>query len=1064
MNAYQKALSLLNSDQLTAVETIEGPVMVLAGPGSGKTQVLGTRIGYILENTDTPPQNILCLTFTDAGVVAMRERLINFIGKEAFKVNIHTFHSFCNLVIQENPAEFSQKFEVSVASDLQKIEILREMIDKIPMDDVNKRLTGNIYYEIPMYQNLFSEMKRENLSPSDIENQCNDFLSRLETFDDMIYKKKGPGYEKGDRKEKEFIKYKSYTEKLISAAHKIEDYNKLLSKAGLYDYDDMINWVVNAFDKNEDLLLDYQEQFLYLLVDEFQDTNGIQMKLLNQLCSFWEENPNVFVVGDDDQAIYRFQGANVENLNQFYVKYNPKVICLSTNYRSRPAVLYAASELISNNITRLGNTIPGVQKGLTAFKDQEHHDKPKVQVYSNAEQEDTAIIKWIEDLIKTDTKPNKIAVICRHHIDLSNLVSVCQKKHIPVFVKTKINALYIPIVRNLITIMRYLDSYINDPLNASIFLIELIQYPSMGIKSFDVVKLVNYFNEKNRNSANASRIDIREIMSSSQLLATTGISNPNPMLELADKIENWIGMVQTETLQVLFENVLVQSKILEYVLNSPNKINLLESIHVIFNFIKDESSKKPSFSLSEAIGILDKMEDYKIELPFVKVIGNSDGVQMMTAHGTKGLEYEHVWLKGADSKKWESSPAKNKSFFFSNFHAILRNPGLQNLKSATDINKEIKKEDERRLFFVAVTRAEDELVMSYSPKTSDKKETPSQFLTEIFGDIGFETKEVSNEDLAEHLINTMRPSDLNKDDFDKDYLNRILENYKLSSTALNNFLSCPLKFYYSNIMRIPQARSANMGFGSAVHKVLERLWRNRKDKGSWPDEQTLDALIEKYFVESMEEFHSHFNKNERENYLAQGRKILPKFIKQQVQKWSEVPDFKTEYKVTTLLDNKIPLTGNIDRIDIFNDHLHVTDYKTGKYSNAADKLKLPEETKNQQGGDYWRQIVFYKILLDLDNGFTKQMTSGSMDFIEPGVNDALQIKKFVVSPSEIEVVKDQISSTYEKIINHEFHKGCGKKDCHYCDLVKNFNSLELIKEDDAQEEGDFNNEGGENRE
>ncbi|HNA95499.1 MAG TPA: UvrD-helicase domain-containing protein, partial [Saprospiraceae bacterium] len=256
-SAYEAAFAKLNEGQRQAVLATEGPVMVLAGPGTGKTQVLATRIGYILDNTDTNPQNILCLTFTDAGVVAMRERLVKFIGKEAYKVNIHTFHSFCNMVIQANTEYFTQNFQLNVADDLQKKEIVRKMIDLLPVDDVNKRLKNAFYLDENKYMSLFSEMKRENISTEQIEADGQFVMQRVEDFEDMVYLRKSGENNKGDKKLKDIAKIREGVGKLVAASRQLETYNALLAEDGLYDYDDMINWVVNAFERDENLLLDY---------------------------------------------------------------------------------------------------------------------------------------------------------------------------------------------------------------------------------------------------------------------------------------------------------------------------------------------------------------------------------------------------------------------------------------------------------------------------------------------------------------------------------------------------------------------------------------------------------------------------------------------------------------------------------------------------------------------------------------------------------------------------------------------------------------------------------------
>src|SRR6187549_2433744 len=163
----------LNEQQRLAVDTIEGPVMVIAGPGTGKTQILASRIGKILLETQASPQNILCLTYTDAGVVAMRKRLLSFIGANAYKVNICTFHSFCNDVIQENLSYF-EKTSLDPISDLERIELFKELIDSFPANHLLKRYRGDVYYEINNLQSLFSTMKREGWAPAFINQMIDD--------------------------------------------------------------------------------------------------------------------------------------------------------------------------------------------------------------------------------------------------------------------------------------------------------------------------------------------------------------------------------------------------------------------------------------------------------------------------------------------------------------------------------------------------------------------------------------------------------------------------------------------------------------------------------------------------------------------------------------------------------------------------------------------------------------------------------------------------------------------------------------------------------------------------
>src|SRR3954452_15515399 len=199
LEKFKEIYNNLNEQQKIAVDTIEGPVMVIAGPGTGKTQILSARIGKILLNTDALPQNILCLTYTDAGVVAMRKRLLSFIGPDAYKVNLYTFHAFCNDVIQENLSMF-EKTSLDPVSDLEKIELYKQLIDALPKNHPLKRYRGDVYFEINNLQSLFSTMKREGWTPSFIIGKIDEYLKSLPTRDEFIYKRAYKQFKAGDLK------------------------------------------------------------------------------------------------------------------------------------------------------------------------------------------------------------------------------------------------------------------------------------------------------------------------------------------------------------------------------------------------------------------------------------------------------------------------------------------------------------------------------------------------------------------------------------------------------------------------------------------------------------------------------------------------------------------------------------------------------------------------------------------------------------------------------------------------------------------------------------------------
>ncbi|HMU72967.1 MAG TPA: UvrD-helicase domain-containing protein, partial [Ferruginibacter sp.] len=250
---FEEEYSKLNEAQRRAVDTIDGPVMVIAGPGTGKTQILAARIGKILLDTDALPENILCLTYTDAGTIAMRKRLLQFIGADAYKVHIYTFHAFCNDVIQDNLPLF-EKTSLDPISELESIQLFKTLIDAFPKNHPLKRYRGDVYFEINNLRNLFSAMKKEGWQPHYISQKIDEYMADLPNRDEYIAKRAVKEFKKGDVRTDKIEEEKEKMEKLRAAVHEFDHYQELMRKRNRYDFDDMINWVIRAFEENRNLL------------------------------------------------------------------------------------------------------------------------------------------------------------------------------------------------------------------------------------------------------------------------------------------------------------------------------------------------------------------------------------------------------------------------------------------------------------------------------------------------------------------------------------------------------------------------------------------------------------------------------------------------------------------------------------------------------------------------------------------------------------------------------------------------------------------------------------------
>lgn len=1047
----------LNKAQQQAVNTIDGPVLVIAGPGTGKTQILAARIARILEIEDIYASNILCLTYTDAGAIKMRERLFNkFIGSEAYRVNIHTFHSFCNKVIQENPYYFGNRY-LQPVSELEKIDLLYKLLDELPAGNPLRKLTGDVYSSAKSLKSLFETMKKEFLKPEELTAQINKYVENLPYDEKYIYKKgnAAKGIKAGDVKQKDVDAETQKMDRLKAAIAEFDNYNKLMQEGGRYDFDDMINWVIEAFRKHDELLGRYQEQFQYILVDEYQDTNGSQNEILHQLCSYYD-NPNVFAVGDDDQSIYSFQGASMERIEQFVEQYRDSLtpIVLTQNYRSTQYVLDASKVLIEYNKERLVNSdtlkqmytdrkMSGLSKDLTASNPEmaEGGNKIQVKAYLNRVHEEAAILNEIKQYAEAGGNLEEIAIIYRNHRTVENIIKGFQEHKIPYNARLSYNVLEEPIIKQLITILNYLQTEKEHINTGEAMLFELMHYPYFGIHPKDIAILSKTLSE-------SRKMNWRELIGSPEQLFKLGLGTAGKISALDTNLNEWHKKLNSDTIQVLFEHILNFGGVLHYVMNQPEKIHQLECINTFFDHIKEETARNPKLQLGAYLEMLGKMEKNGISLLVYKVFTSEKGVHLVTAHSSKGLEFERVYIINANSDTWEGKRAPIS--------------GLQLPKEIFARKESDNNEEERRLFYVAMTRAKKHLQLSYQlMKVTDKDEESatlqrSLFVSEILEkyDIEVEKAQVEQSVLERYTLQTMKQPSIDGLMLERSYLDEVLKNYKLSVTHLNKYLICPLSFYFENILRVPAARSESMGFGNAIHKALEMLFKNMKERhGEFPTQEEFYG----YFEFGMKLSASHFTDKQYQRRLEFGKEILPKYYNQYVNTWHK--DVVLEYRVNNCALGDIPLSGAIDKVELLTgNRVNVIDYKTGEPANARKKLQRPGPT-DPIGGDYWRQIVFYKLLLDNIKTQNWQMESGEIDFIQlPKDKQEFEKIKITVTPEDEVIVKTQVKETYVKIKNKEFTTGCGDKDCRWCNFVKYIEKKEyktdavvVLKDEEGEE-------------
>ncbi len=1028
----------LNEQQRRAVDTIEGPVMVIAGPGTGKTQILGARIGKILLDTDARPENILCLTYTDAGAVAMRKRLLSFIGPDAYKVNIYTFHAFCNDIIQENLSLF-EKTVLDPISDLEKIDLFKQLIDGFPKNHPLKRYRGDVYFEINNLQQLFSSMKREGWTPDFINQKIDEYLQDIRTRDEFVYKRAYKQFKAGDLKENKIEEATEKMEKLRAAVNEFGRFQKLMRSRNRYDFDDMINWVIKAFEENKLLLSRYQEQFLYILVDEYQDTSGTQNRLVELLISYWEQ-PNVFVVGDDDQSIYRFQGANVENMIGFASSYQNDLltIVLTDNYRSTQPILDVSKTLIDRNEERLINQVEGLSKTLASSNKQISHltNQPLLSEYETQRQEMIHITLQVEKLLQQGIAPGLIGIIYKENKCGEELAQYFAQRNIPVFSKRNLDILEIPLAGKLILFLQYLAAEHDISWGGDEMLFEILHFDWFNIAPIEIAKLSVAVADKKfgENKTSLRKLLFEKVNNP----ATDLFSQPAPagMKEASDAIEKLIADTPNVTLVNLFENVIQDAGVLRWIMQNPDKHWHLQVLTGLFDFVKEEARRNPNLDLEQLVNIFMLMKKEALQLPLVQVSGSDKGVNLLTAHGSKGLEFEYVFLVGCNASNWEKK----------------KKPGGGYSLPDTMFSSQPKQRDDeelRRLFYVALTRAKQHLHISYSRFKNDGKELePSMFIAEIQDAhiIPAEKVIIDTEVLSEFAMIqfiTIQAPEIEKTE--ADFINQLLDKFVMNVTALNNYLKCPLQFYFQNLVRVPSGKSEATEFGSAVHHALQKLFEKMQQSERFPGKPEFILDFNWY----MNRHRESFTKEQFTRRMEYGEQVLGNYYDQYISGWNKI--VAVERTIRNVVVQGVPLKGKLDKLEFDGKEVNVVDYKTGDIDKAKDKLKPPHEN-NPDGGDYWRQAVFYKILIDHYEQKSWKVVSTEFDFIEPDKKKTYRKEKIVISPEDITTVTQQIKTVWQKIQSRQFYTGCGKPDCHWCNFVKTNKMAVALHDVDEEEE------------
>jgi DNA helicase-2/ATP-dependent DNA helicase PcrA len=1076
---FEERYKKLNTEQKKAVDTIDGPVLVVAGPGSGKTEILSIRVAQILKQTDTSPSSVLCLTFTDSASINMRERLVGLIGSEAYRVGVYTFHSFCTEIIGRYPEYFFGSADFHPADEVTRLELLEGLFKDMSHDNpLRSEHPEKGFVFLRSALSAFSDLKRAGISPEDFkkviehnktvldllkplftahipERISKKEVSELETLREKIknlsvppvpcahisslhtelyrslsvaleaYQTSGSSTPLSEWKRKEvektiqgFVpKDTERIEKNNALASLYELYQKTLFDAGYFDFDDMILQVVHALETNELLAQMLQERFQYILVDEFQDTNDAQMRLLYSLTSslVHEGRPNIMAVGDDDQSIYRFQGAEVANMLAFTTQFRePVIISLHKNYRSTADILDISESVISQSTNSLRVLLPQIEKKIIAS----NTDLPKGHVHfktcTTVLHEYMYIAEEITKLHDKGIPYKDIAIIARKHHTLQDMLPYLHRAGISVRYERRTNVFHNEIIIQLITILRFIHSLSNTTgVSQDDLLPRILSFPFWNIPRKTVWQISL--------SAQKDKVTWLEVMSSHEdihirniadFLITLGVdSSSSPLERMLDRV---IGGRVSEVVedeytdesvdQITEDNTDFVSPFRTYYFgtekfekNKTEYIAFLSALKVFVSALREYKSGRV-LSVSDAIHFVDVYEKNGIELldqsPYIE---SDSAVTLLTSHKAKGLEFPIVFVVSATDDMWSGKGIPDKLPFPKNIHA----------KASPD-----SVDDKMRLLYVALTRAQHTLyVTHYREHTNGKKALVSEFLTSHHDKfVGVDT-EATNTTILE--IHTLFSAPQTQDE--KALLGSTLLNYQMSVTHLNNFLNVahggPALFLEQNLLRFPQAKTVSSVYGTALHKALQYVYVYYKHEGKLPD---ISLIVEKAKHAILS---GRLEQVDARVQTERAEKVLTLYMEKYGAMIDPTDYIETDFKHQGVVIEGAKITGKIDKMHVTGKHIVVSDWKTGKAKESWEVSGVDE--KIQLHG-YARQLLFYNILVSRSTDFHDYIVEeGRLEFLEPVKGECVTLP-LVFEKDQIGRLERLIEIVYKKILHLDF--------------------------------------------
>jgi DNA helicase-2/ATP-dependent DNA helicase PcrA len=891
----RRILEELNPAQIEAVTHDQGPLLIVAGAGTGKTRVLTRRIAYLIATRRARPEEILALTFTDKAALEMEERVDVLVPYGYADVRISTFHAFGDWLLREHALELGLTPAFRVLNRAEQVLFLRTRLFELPL--VQYRPLGDPTRHLQALTGLFGRAKDEDVSPE-------------------AYLAHAAALEAEAAAHPEDEERRDLAARTRELAGAYAAYRDLMAAAGFIDFGDQIHLALRLFRERPYVLAHYQRRFRYILVDEFQDTNHAQFELVKLLAS---RHRNVTVVGDDDQAIFRFRGASMSNILGFDASYpDARRVVLVRNYRSGQRLLDAAYRLIKHNDPDRLEVARGIDKALRA----DHPGAaPTYHAYETVTQEADAVARAIEDAVETGQRAYRdFAILVRANADADPFLRSLNLRGIPWTFSGNQGLYGRPEVRLCIAFLRVLARP-----DDSVSLYALAASRLFEVPAVDLARCGAHADRRNRWLFDV----LRGLDETPELRAALTAEGTAAIARLVKELDRYFGLAAELGTGELLYQFLADSGWLGRMSRASTAREEAEVQNVarFFRRIQDATRVLPRDHVREFVDHLDALIEAGEDPAVAEADIDAPAVRVMTVHKAKGLEFPVVYVVGLVQGRF---PWPSRGDVVELPDALLRD---------RPASPDFRLQEERRLFYVAMTRAEEALHLTWAHDYGGRRRRkPSQFVLEAL-DLPREAAVATKAPAIEDLHGFAPPPETGVEPEPPLGPDVVLE---LSHRQIDDYQTCPLKYRYVHVLRVPIRRHHTVVYGETLHRVVEHYLRRRAASLY----TSLEDLLETYDREWRNE--GFLTQAHEEARREAGRAAIRRFWHEEETAGTRPTFVEREFGVS--LPDPGGLTrvrGRWDRVDETEEGAVIIDYKSSDVreveraeERAEDSLQL----------------------------------------------------------------------------------------------------------------------------